>query len=250
MKTSPITKFLSITFLISWLAWGLRLIMINADTLQTTDLLSRALMLIGGFGPTIAAFWVVPGSLRTRWHYFFGRTRWHHFPYFAILMAALVVIFLHFGSPAEGHLKPLLFFVSFIIMTLFTGGNEEVGWRGILQPALELRLSFLAAIGLTWAIWMLWHLPLALTGMTGFHLVPLVQYLALGLVLSVLLAWAQWWLSSSLFPMLIHGWINTCMTSFQVDQSTGFWVSLSIICLIVCWDRWHHSPHGSITPSS
>lgn len=45
-------------------------------------------------------------------------------------------------------------------MMLFGGGNEEVGWRMILQPELEKAFNFHVATIITGIIWWLWHLPI------------------------------------------------------------------------------------------
>ena len=45
-------------------------------------------------------------------------------------------------------------------MMLFGGGNEEVGWRMILQPELEKKFGFHIATIFTSIIWWLWHLPI------------------------------------------------------------------------------------------
>jgi membrane protease YdiL (CAAX protease family) len=46
------------------------------------------------------------------------------------------------------------------INLIFGGGLEELGWRLLLQPALEKKVSFTFASLLTGIIWSLWHLPL------------------------------------------------------------------------------------------
>lgn len=46
------------------------------------------------------------------------------------------------------------------VMVLFGGGLEEIGWRHILQPALEQKIGFIPATIVTGAIWAVWHLPL------------------------------------------------------------------------------------------
>ena len=45
-------------------------------------------------------------------------------------------------------------------MMLVGGGNEEVGWRMILQPELEKKFGFNLATILTGITWWLWHFPI------------------------------------------------------------------------------------------
>jgi membrane protease YdiL (CAAX protease family) len=49
----------------------------------------------------------------------------------------------------------LLYFPIMIVL----GGLEEVGWRFILNPALERKLPFALACLITGVIWSVWHLP-------------------------------------------------------------------------------------------
>lgn len=50
--------------------------------------------------------------------------------------------------------------ITFILMALFFGGNEEIGWRGTMQLVLEKRFAFPVATLIVGAVWMCWHLPL------------------------------------------------------------------------------------------
>ena len=50
--------------------------------------------------------------------------------------------------------------IIWLMMTFFGGGNEELGWRGIMQPMLENKYGFLKASLTTVIIWAIWHLPL------------------------------------------------------------------------------------------
>jgi membrane protease YdiL (CAAX protease family) len=50
--------------------------------------------------------------------------------------------------------------IAFPINLILGGGLEELGWRWLLQPALEKKMNFTFASLLTGIIWSLWHLPL------------------------------------------------------------------------------------------
>lgn len=47
----------------------------------------------------------------------------------------------------------------FLVALLFTGGNEEFGWRGYMLPQLQQTQSALSASLIVGAVWLVWHLP-------------------------------------------------------------------------------------------
>ena len=56
--------------------------------------------------------------------------------------------------------SPIFMLIVILPMMLFLGGNEEVGWRMILQPELEKKFGFYLATTFTAIIWWLWHFPI------------------------------------------------------------------------------------------
>ena len=74
----------------------------------------------------------------------------------AFCLFALVYALL-FGTPngSPWYMFPL----GFLIMIPFVGIAEETGWRGLLQPELNQRMSFPFSVLLTAAIWFVWHFP-------------------------------------------------------------------------------------------
>ena len=55
--------------------------------------------------------------------------------------------------------------VIFLYTLLYAGGlNEETGWTGFALPRLQARFSPLLATIVVWALWILWHVPLQLSG--------------------------------------------------------------------------------------
>ena len=72
----------------------------------------------------------------------------------AFCLFALVYALL-FGKPngSPWYMLPL----GFLIMIPFVGIAEETGWRGLLQPELDKRMSWPFSVLLTGAIWCVWH---------------------------------------------------------------------------------------------
>jgi len=81
--------------------------------------------------------------------------------------------------------------VIFAVTLLMQGGNEEAGWRGFLQPALQARFSPLLAAILVSLVWSLWHLPLFLNGFyaEGGMLAAMAFSAIYRVFLAIFLAW-------------------------------------------------------------
>lgn len=82
------------------------------------------------------------------------------------------------GAVSYSPAAPLHLLFAFFLLNLFLfGGIEEFGWRGLLQPQLQDRMSVLTASLAVGVLWLAWHLPLFL-GHPNFSPEPLflVQY--------------------------------------------------------------------------
>lgn len=53
-----------------------------------------------------------------------------------------------------------MFPLGFLIMIPFVGIAEETGWRGLLQPELDKRMTYPWSVLVTAAIWWVWHFTL------------------------------------------------------------------------------------------
>ncbi|WP_433207464.1 lysostaphin resistance A-like protein [Nocardia sp. CA-107356] len=70
-----------------------------------------------------------------------------------ITMAAVISGTALVGPSAVGGLP----FALFLLLQLIGAGGEEIGWRGLMQPMLESRMTRFAAISATGTTWALWH---------------------------------------------------------------------------------------------
>lgn len=84
------------------------------------------------------------------------------------------------------YMLPLLF----IVMIPFVGIAEETGWRGLLQPEMEKRMSFPFSVLSTAVIWYAWHFSVWLDptsrhygdSMIGFGITILIWAFALAAI--------------------------------------------------------------------
>lgn len=114
-------------------------------------------------------------------------------------------------------------------MMLFGGGNEEVGWRMILQPELEKKFGFNIATIFTAIIWWLWHLPIFFIKETANANMNYFLFGIMCLTLCYALATIRK-VSKGVFPcILTHCLINGLSAIFVFNYS---WLSCCISLIV------------------
>lgn len=196
-SVKQILMFLLWTFGISWSAW-------LASAFLRIPIISQVLTIAGVFGPAIGAKLVLGKSFKELLASI-GSARkrtWVHLLILTILYTLSIV----FWSPLLPGFSPLRIALLFLMTTLLTGGNEEIGWQGFLQPSLEKILPFPIATVTTGLIWAVWHLPLFFTAACVL---------------------ARFWLAalykvsqSILYCVLFHGAINTIGEGIFLGKGT------------------------------
>lgn len=250
----PLVAFLGIAYGFSWTAWFLGYLA------QSTQMALFGAIIVGGFGPAIAATVVTWGSGRSVRTWLVTLLRWRVAPRWYV--AALFVPVLIYGVAAVVLIGAgatvqfdrfgwgvLVFLSGLPVATLFTGGNEELGWRGFLLPRLQRRYTAFQGsilVGLVWAGWHLpvYFLPLGLIEGSYILFVPFI------VPVSIVLTWLYNSTNGSVFlAMLMHGSVNSATGLFvglllveTVDEFV-LWSArivgvLSIVAVIlVCYDQ-------------
>jgi uncharacterized protein len=166
--------YFALTYAISWPLWLLS--RLASGTLGTV------LLVIGGFGPLLAAAITIRYSGDSLAEWLRKIIRWRvpvRFYAYALGLPVLIMIVMNamlaaLGQQPDVSLLPgrIPAYVQTILITaVIFGGQEEPGWRGLALPVLEQRHTPLVAtliLGLGWGVW---HIPLY--GPLGF-VVPLV----------------------------------------------------------------------------
>jgi len=135
-----------------------------------------------------------------------------------------------------------LMFVKMFTVAMLTGGNEEHGWRGVLQPLLQRSMSPLVAALIIGVIWELWHFPLVLGGIYGEGNTAMIVF---GRILAVvpmafLLAIIYNGTRGSIFLcVLCHACMNSQFNLFGGSQLANLVGVLIVIALIVVLRMWH-----------
>jgi membrane protease YdiL (CAAX protease family) len=193
---------------------------------------------LSALGPPIAAAVVIRvtgGSLRA---WLSGLVRWRVHPKWyaaavgipvGLTLAAGVVALalgnpIDFGALSVGVLPTFL--IGLVLATFVGGGQEEAGWRGYAQPALQERYGAFRAALVVGVLWGGWHLPLFFDPAAphaawspleqGLYFVGLTGF-------SVLLAWLYNGTGGSiLLVMLMHGAENAAGALVPVDLDVVF----------------------------
>jgi membrane protease YdiL (CAAX protease family) len=212
IKQHSVIVFFIFAFAISWTIWiSVRLFLAQKGVFHP-------FYYVGGFGPFLSA--VIVSGISERWS---GLRQWFHKtfnfrinigwnliggllgPIGVALFQLGLYLFLG-GEPDFSKAYPWWkYYIIVPITALFSGGNEEPGWRGFALPQLLKRQSPLVAslfLGLMWAIW---HIPLTLSTGWGGGSYGFALFIINTVGLSIIMTWLYFNSSMSVIPvMLFH----------------------------------------------
>lgn len=199
-----LASYVGLAFAISWLCW---FFVAMAGTNAMTDIETGTVVLLGGFGPSIAAIYFIWRRKNNAFQADYWRRvfdfRLIDIKWLAVILllypACVLLAFVISGTPID--ISPLLsllenpaaLVVTLIFVFIFGPFAEELGWRGYLLDGLQLRFSAIGASLILGVVWWAWHLPtIAVEGMfldTTFDPVFLAGYFGTLLLYSILFTW-------------------------------------------------------------
>lgn len=231
-------KYLILTFGITWALWWGDALLVKVTPMKESDVLPMVLFTLGGLGPTFAACLCLEGgfSWKKLWTFLSAHKKgkvWYLF-----LFAALEFALFFFSS--DGLLDTIprspaavaVFLVVFLQAATLFGGNEELGWRGTMQPILLKKVSSWASPLIIGVIWVCWHVPLWFIEGNTHQSMSFVSFAVLGIALSYWLSAIYDVTGSVLCCMALHGLTNTLMGLFQVNEGYPYTVGMVILTLI------------------
>jgi len=181
-----------------------------------------------------------------------GHVRWYLFALLYVpvikLVSALITNQLGLAAISEpdkvGGLLQLvgLIAVSFSYGFVFTGGlNEETGWTGFALPRLQALYSpFIASIVL-WFFWILWHIPLQISGLWNPELGFLIRALIGTFFARFIFTWLYNKTEGSILPaILLHVSANVSfefIPTTHVDMILGALIAVFIIFRARMWEK-------------
>lgn len=139
-----------------------------------------------------------------------------------------------FGLPSMELNMPInaVMVLNFLACTVMYGGNEELGWRGTMQPILQKKLPYTLAMLTVGIVWAVWHLPLWFIEGDSHQGMSFLFFAILAVLLS-------FWLSavfnatvSVLLCMIFHGMTNVLMGVFVIKINPLFIAGLLIMTAI------------------
>jgi uncharacterized protein len=247
-------RYFIVTFLWSWVFW-LPLVLAGAGMLPLgagfLDKARMPLSMVGAFGPAAGAYFSLrtlngKGAFRA---YLKGLLDFR----FGWLAWVLPVVVLGgstciawavpelWGQSRLGMLLPSIWVLPpyLIVMVLFGGGQEELGWRGYILDPIEARLGPLLGNLVLGAVWAVWHLPLFLIPGTSQAFMSFPAFMLLTIGYSWFFSWVRQLSGKrTLAGLWVHGVANAFVPVFPtIVMAAGapqprFWIFGGLTFLI------------------
>ncbi len=245
MESKRLIKYLVITFSISWMCWWLLALLIWQRVMSFSHPIATIIFVIGGFGPTIAAILVSPEktTLKSILHFVFAHRK-NTGIYLLIFCLLLTATFGASSMEINPHLPLPVLPLLLVLMTFFGGGNEELGWRGIMQPILEKRLAFPIATLATGCTWAVWHFPLWFVNgspQQNLHM-PFILFSVYAVLASFWLAAVYKKTNCVFYCCVLHGLNNLLMTFFVLKINWILVIGLIVTLTLSIFVRYGNSP--------
>jgi uncharacterized protein len=239
--------FLGVTFVATWVPWWALAALSGAGGLRLDDPLGWTLLIVGGSAPTVAAYvavWRTPeaGTLRE----FNGRVFRFRAPLGPWVVAVAGATVLGIAGMALAGLvtevswpdaswRVAATFLPVLASSIVFGGAEEVGWRGVLQPAVSARWNLGVASLVIGTVWALWHLPLFWV-VGGVHQgASFTSFLLAGIGYSAIMTWLYARTQSVMVCVVFHAGINGAATfglAFTIADTYGYAVQAAVVLAV------------------
>jgi membrane protease YdiL (CAAX protease family) len=201
------------------------------------------LVLIGGFGPFLAAVLVAAagGDLRSWLRKLVDPGAPPRIWVAAVLVPialyvlALGVFLLAGGSFDRTSVLPAAVVPAVVFATFIRGGLEEPGWRGMALPVLQRRIGAFRASIVIGVIWAVWHVPLFLMPGSSQAGTPFWLYAPAVVGISVI---ATWLYNAAGGRVLVPVVFHTLSNAVSVTTATGVvgdGVVSQVGLLVVVW---------------
>ncbi len=235
MSKNKTITYLIITFSITYTFWWGLAVLTNLNIVNSSQGVFTLLHVIGGFGPTIAAIAVLPKKSPKEILRFVFSCKKNSFWYlllFCVMQGLIIGLSSMEINPAmPWYAAPIVL----LSATIVGGGNEELGWRGIMQPEFEKKLPFSIATLITGCVWMAWHIPLWFVVGASQQGMNYGLYCIYGLILSFWLATLYKKTNSVFSCVVFHGFSNLMLSFFVIKIN---WILVVGLILSMVFSLW------------
>jgi len=238
--------FFLIAFAWSWLLLLPR-ILATGGWFTLPGWLSFFLSTIAAFGPFVAAFALtylhegqagISSLWRRGWEYRFQK-KWLAPtlllpPVVAVLTVLMVMLA---GENINWKLAPpvLTLFPVFMLIFFTNAFPQEFGWRGYILDRFQVRWNALVSSLILGAIWGLWQLPLHFVAGTPQHTIPVWEFVAQTIVVTIAYTWLYNNTGGSILVAMLFHAVNS-FTAAVIPLWTseiGRWIHLALMLLVV-----------------
>lgn len=213
-----IKRFLVCTFTLTWVFWGIIVIANQFNLLQHGTPLSMVFFVLGGIMPAICGIWVKKKySTKEDYRVFIKSiisVKHHIIWYIMVIGLAFIFTFLPtlYGGAKMEH--PLYMVLLGLPIMIIGGGLEEIGWRGLLQPALQKKFSSVSSTLIVSFFWAVWHLPLWFIPGSSQASFSFLNFFITIMALSFLLTIIYSKTKSIFLCIIFHAFINSSWSVF------------------------------------
>ena len=235
--SNKIAQFFIITFAITYLFWGLDIILSILGLYEHPSYnVGIVFYVIAACAPAIAVYILMQSDSDKKGIRYFLKSSFKFKQ--PILEISLIAIFMaiRFGIPflfgdisVIGNLWQVIAFAP--VMLLF-GGFEEVGWRGYLQPKLESKFGFFVATLMNCAIWTVWHMPLCFIKGT-YQYSGSYFWFVVSLMGSAFAFAALHKVKGSIIPCIIAHAVGNAIVSYGISIHEGIGMAFSTCIQII-----------------
>lgn len=232
MENQKLRKYLIRTFAISWGIWLILWLFVKNNIFTFSSVAGTILFTIGGFAPTISAISLLEDkSFQSIMKFIFSNKKKSII--YLLLFCLLAVLTLGLSSmELNSQISLYMIPVIFLQCIFISGGNEELGWRGMMQPILEKKMAFPLATLITGVIWAIWHLPLWFIEGTTQQSTPFLVFAVYIIFLSYWLACVYKKTRCVFYCAILHGLSNLLMSIFVLKVNWILIVGLIVMDII------------------
>jgi len=241
MEQRKIVLFTLITFALSWTAWWILVFIKQDNSGIFQNPLYFIIFFVGGIAPTLAPFLAIFFTDKEFKEYFLTIVKFRVSIFYYLIGICLIFGIACLGIWINALIKGSVWsssspgFISLVRLTLMMvvfGGLEELGWRGLLLPALSKFFQVQIAAMIVGVVWGLWHLPLffmhgAAQYRSDFS-VFMIQVIGMGFVL----AWLYGRTKSVFICVLFHAFSNA-VSSSGLSSPSGNGVVIALLWLVI-----------------